>query len=225
MLSGVESQMLRTYCTSEYLNINTRLNDPIGRFLKDNNLNGLRQKMETTGAKEELGKQRWGPTRVPVFNMLLTLIYMNPNQRESRLQMVEWLIKNASIPVDGTDLSGTSALMHSISTKPYLEMKFAELMYNAGADINRRNRFGATAAHDIAMLRPSTKEHELWVASALKWFVDHGGNVDIKEGDGLTARAIVNMLARFAPALSGVLAGGSSSASHNKAKKVGRNDS
>lgn len=54
--------------------------------------------------------------------------------------MVQWLVVEAKIPVDGIDIAGTTALMYAISTKPYLEIGFAEILLAGGADINKINR-------------------------------------------------------------------------------------
>lgn len=67
---------------------------------------------------------------------------MNPPERPKYLALGEWLVKTTEVPVDGTDMSGTTALMHSISTKPYFDTSFAQLLLDAGADINHRNLFG-----------------------------------------------------------------------------------
>lgn len=102
----------------------------------------------------------------------------------------------------GTDVSGTTALMHSISTRHYFDIDFAQIMIEAGADINRQNRFGSVAAHDIATIqllfvsKPTlvfAKIKEM-ACSALQWYLEHGGNVDIKDAGGLSVRAIVEDL-------------------------------
>ena len=76
---------------------------------------------------------------------------MQPPFRSKYLALANWLATTAKVPVDGTDLSGTTALMHSISTKPYLDTDFAKLMLENGADVNHRNRFGCNVAHDLPM--------------------------------------------------------------------------
>lgn len=231
-LSGIESQTLRTLCHSEYLNVQTGLSDPVGRLLKDNDLEGLKKHITaSTDAHLKLGSQKWGPTRVPAFNVLLILLYLHPERRDPRMQMVRYLASEAMVPVDGTDLAGNSALMYSISTKPYLDLEFADVMLSAGADVNKRNRYGCTAASDIVMVWPGSGTEDA-AAKGLKWFVDHGGNPDIMDGDGLMARSMVKKSARFNPKLAQVLAPASgqsgqstaSAASAASGKKVGRNE-
>lgn len=202
------------------------LNDTVGCFLRDDDLEGLKKHLNSDfNARVELWNQKWGPTRVPVYNVLLILLYLAPEHRQSRMRMVRYLADEAKVPVDGTDLAGTSALMYSISTKPYLDFEFADIMLNQGAEINRRNRYGCTAAHDIVMLRPTSAEAEERAVSALKWFVERGGNPDIKEGDGISPRFLANRLAKITPRLAQVLSTpNESSGPVAAAKKVGRND-
>ena len=98
----------------------------------------------------------------------------------------------ADFSMVGIDMSGTTALMQSISTKPYFDPEFAQLMLDAGADINRRDRFGGVAAHDITtiqLLYDQTAHEE--AGRALQWFLEHGGSLDVKDGDGMCARDIV----------------------------------
>jgi len=178
---------------------------------------------------DELFAARWGPTRIPVYNVILTLMYMNPSSRLQRLQMIDWLIDTAGVSVDGTDLSGTSALMHSIGTKPYMDVEFAQRMFDAGANINLRNRYGCTAAHDMVMVRPMEPAKERQVAEVLTWFVGHGGDLDIKEGNGMSARFILGRVKRIAPSLEQAVVVGEAQAkeqgkAYTKMKKVGQNE-
>ena len=107
--------------------------------------------------------------------------------------MVKW--RGADFSTTGTDISGATALMHSISTKPYFDPEFAQLMLDAGGDINRRDRFGGIAAHDIAtvQLLYDHTAHEK-AGRALQWFLEHGGNLDVEDGDGICVRQIIASL-------------------------------
>ena len=230
ILSGAESQRLRTFCTSEYLNVNTDLSDPLGQLLKRNNLDGLKKLIESREeVKEELFQMRWGPTKVPVYNVVLITMELQPTSREARLETVLWLVHEAHIGVDGVDLSGTSALMHSISTKPYLDTDFAQLMLDGGGDINKRTRYGGTTAHEISQVWPGQDEQR--AARALRWFVEHGGDVEIKDGDGISPKFLISKQARLRPILAAALQtdgqtgnGGPSPSTAAGIKKVGRND-
>jgi hypothetical protein len=72
------------------------------------------------------------------------------------------------IPVDSTDLSGNTTLMYSISMKPYLDTEIADILINAGGDINRRNRYGCVAAHNIVMVLDYTPAGKKKAVDALK---------------------------------------------------------
>ena len=234
ILSGADSQALRTFCTSEYCNFHTDLNDPYGSALRQANLDALKnhvqERIDSLGrdqAAQELTEQRWGPTKIPVYNVLLSATVMFPGLRPQLLAIARYLIADLKVPVDGTDLSGTSALMHSISTKPYLDLELAQMMLDAGANINLRNRYGCTLAHEAVMVRPETRSNAI---IALKWFVEHGGNVDIKDGDGVSPKFIASRLKGAYPDVWATISqntatGGSNGATAGSAKvKIGRND-
>ena len=222
ILSGPESQILRSYCSSEYLDVKHGLDDTVGKLLKNDDLAGLKAHLNSHfNARLELWNQKWGPTKIPIYNVLLTLVYMQPERRQSRMEMVRYLADEAKVPVDGTDLAGSSALMYAISTKPYLDFEFADIMIGHEADINRRNRYGCTAAHDIVMLQ--SPEHEERSVSALRWFIAHRGNPDIKDGDGMSPRYMATRLTRLAPELARCLTR-TNTPTGNISKKVGRND-
>ncbi|KAJ9601941.1 hypothetical protein H2200_013500 [Cladophialophora chaetospira] len=234
ILSGADSQALRTFCTAEYCDFQTDLNDPYGSALRQASLDALKRRVQERSdnlggidlAAKELTDQRWGSTNIPIYNVLLSATVMFPHMRPQLLAIAKYLIADLKIPVDGTDLSGTSTLMYSISTKPYLDLEFAQMMVDAGADINLRNRYGCTAAHDAVMVRPDTKMKAI---TALKWFVEHGGNVEIKDGDGMSPKFIASRLRGSYPEIWAAISpnaaagGGGSTAGYAKVK-VGRND-
>ena len=95
----------------------------------------------------------------------------------------------------GTDLSGYSALRYCISTKPYFDPEFAQLMLDAGGDINRRDRYGSAAAHDITTVQlfKDQNAHDL-AGQALQWYLEHGGNLDVEDGEGMSVRQIIAKL-------------------------------
>lgn len=106
----------------------------------------------------------------------------------------------------GIDIAGTSALMHSIATKPYFDPEFAQLMLDAGGDINRRDRFGAIAAHDITtvQLLYETAAHGK-AGRALQWYLEHGGTLDAVDGEGISVHQIISKLEITDRTLKGVL--------------------
>lgn len=96
--------------------------------------------------------------------------------------------------------------MHSISTKPNFDPEFAQLMLDAGADINQRDRFGGVVGHDIVtvQLLYDHTAHEK-AGRALQWFLEHGGDLDIKDGEDISARRIIVDLRNTDRTLTGVL--------------------
>lgn len=106
----------------------------------------------------------------------------------------------------GTDIAGITALMYSICTKPYFDPEFAQLMLDAGGDINRRDRFGGIAALDITTVQLLYRKgaHER-AGAALQWFLEHGGNLDIEDGEGMCARRIIAKLEATDRTLKGIV--------------------
>lgn len=142
-------------------------------------------------ARTELAAIAYGPTKLPLYNYLLQLTVLNPTSRPLYISIIRWLAQVACVPVDSADLSGTTTLMWSISTKPYLDLEVAEIMVNAGGEINRRNRYGCVAAAESCMVFDDSPRGRKNACDALKFFLEKGGNVDIADGDRLTPRRIV----------------------------------
>ncbi|KAJ7593848.1 hypothetical protein C8J56DRAFT_925315 [Mycena floridula] len=206
ILKGAESQRLRTFCTREMLDIDRDL-DPYGNLLCSGNFAGVKDDFSARvasfrdqGLAEDEARQkaadgiyqmRWGPTEVPVYNILGLLVQIIPYNRPQYLLMARYLIEEAKVPVNGRDLSGTCALSHTFSTKPALDLAYAQILYDAGGEVNARNRYGGTVAHEIVTIwNKETVKAEI----ALKWFLNHGGNLDIADGDGVTPRAVLKKL-------------------------------
>ena len=172
---------------------------------------------------------KWGPTKIPVYNVLLSFNLMNSPAREKYMAIAQWLINTAKVPVDGTDLSGTTALMHSISINPYLDKEFAQLMLDASGDMNHRNRFGCTIAHDAVKVNPLDPTAKQKSFDAIRWFLAHGGDPDIKDVDGLSVRYMVGRLATAVPGYDDILsqasheAGTTTDDNQESSKKNGRN--
>ncbi|KAJ7889616.1 hypothetical protein B0H13DRAFT_2041377 [Mycena leptocephala] len=124
------------------------------------------------------------------------------------LYTLTWGPTLAHVPVDGGDLSGTHALSHAISTKPALDFEYAQLLYDAGGEINNRNRYGGTdGCTRIAQIwTPNDRSVVARACEAMKWFLDHGGNVDIADGDGMTPALHGGRTKRVVPALSKLVA-------------------
>jgi hypothetical protein len=48
---------------------------------------------------------------------------------------------SSKVPVNAPDLSGTLTISHAISTKPGLDTGYGQLLFDAGGDLNNRNRY------------------------------------------------------------------------------------
>ncbi|KAI0703836.1 hypothetical protein BC835DRAFT_1404046 [Cytidiella melzeri] len=199
-LRGAESQRMRTYFSSHEM-IPSRDLDDYGKLLFLGDIAGVKQECArrvaalregevdeeeaTIRAGKEQADLRWGPTRVPIYDLLLLARELVPSARCNILRVARYLIDDAKVPVGSKDLSGTTAIAHAIGTKPTFDPELAQILYDAGEDVNGRNRYGCTAGHDIAM-----------VGTAVN--LAHGGNVDIKDNDGMTPRVVLeNMSLRM----------------------------
>lgn len=147
-------------------------------------------------AAEELYSLQWGPLKTRIYNVVLLGSIIGPLPREAYVDMTSALIC-MEVPVDGVDLAGTTALSHSISTWPAFDTEIATLLLNAGGDINHRNRYGSTAGHDICGVHVADTEKIKRATTALEWFMSHGGNIDIKDNDGMSARYLLNLNPRL----------------------------
>lgn len=78
---------------------------------------------------------------------------LKPANRKLYVEIIRYLTLEAKVPVDSMDLSGNATFMWAISTTPYFDSEIADIMLEAGAVVNHRNRYGCTAAHDVCMLR------------------------------------------------------------------------
>ncbi|KAJ7247192.1 hypothetical protein B0H12DRAFT_1211246 [Mycena haematopus] len=216
ILKGAESQRLRTFCTSECMELSRDLDaygialakgdlahikaDFASRVARHSALASEAPPEESTtsdpstkpepesAAAQELYELTWGPTRVSIYGLLGLMRIISPERAADHLAVARFLINTAKVPVNGPDLSGTLALSHAISTKPAQDFEYAQLLYDAGGDVNNRNRYG-----DIFVVMRATE--------SLRWFLDHNGSVDIADSDGMTVRRMMMNLQRFAPGL------------------------
>lgn len=213
ILSGVESQRLRSFCTSEYMSPNRDL-DEFGRMILQGQLTSVEQDFDsrvrrhlesldstfddddavvhkaTERVCDDLYRMRWGPTQVPIYNLLGLFRIIESAKKSLFLDIARFYISKG-LPVDGKDLSGTTALSHSFSTKPGYDFEYAQLLFDAGGDVNHRNRHGGIVAHEIVQVYLlSQPEAKKMAIESLKWFLDHGGNVDIADSDGMVPRVL-----------------------------------
>lgn len=196
---------LRTFCFNSCMVPARDLDDEYGRLLLEGRLEPILldymkrwdAKPETMSADEktdaigqDLFKLRWGPTAVPLYNVLGLLSQLVPGHRSEYIKLAEFFIK-FKVPVNGKDMSGTTALSHCFSTKPSFDLEYAQILYDAGGDINNRNRYGATVAHEILLIYdPSDRVVIGKATKSFEWYLTHGGSADIADGDGITPRLL-----------------------------------
>ncbi|KAJ6543547.1 hypothetical protein DFH09DRAFT_1173331 [Mycena vulgaris] len=233
-LKGAESQRLRTFCTSNTMEPGRDM-DAYAMLLAAGDVDAVRADFErrvarrkasgtvapagrSTDAAAPLGPEAaaaqeiyalcWGPTLLTIYHILLHFRVLFPEKAAGYLAIARFLAETARVPVDGADLSGTHALSVAISTKPIVDFEYAQILHDAGGDVNNRNRYGGTAAHEIIQVwTPTDKSVMGRAVRALAWFLGHGGNVDIADGDGMRARAMAARLERFSPDLANLIAG------------------
>lgn len=143
-------------------------------------------------AARSLYALRWGPTRIPIYNLILVGTILAPWYRGQLMALTRWLIQDAKVPVDGKDVTGATAIHHALACSPTLELEFAQMLVDAGADVNEQDRFGCTAMHEAMQVHNPTQEQVATRAHALVWVLTHGGNVDVREGDGRTVRDVID---------------------------------
>ncbi|KAJ7122574.1 hypothetical protein C8R43DRAFT_1090766 [Mycena crocata] len=221
VLKGAESQRLRSFFTSNCMEPSRDL-DAYGTLLATGTVEEVKADFERrvaqhtarmpsdgsssatpeAAATQEIYELRWGPTLVAVYQLLGLMRIIQPARAAVHLDIARFLIEEAKVPVDGKDLSGTQALSHAFSTKPAVDYEYAQLLHDAGGDVNARDRYGGTVAHEIGKVwTPQDKAVVAKATKAMKWFLDHGGNVDIADGDGMTVRRMTTTLERFAPGI------------------------
>ncbi len=246
-LKGEEAQRLRTFCTSNSV-IPARDLDQYGLALMIGDLMSVKSDFSgrvarlasatrsveeaRAAAAKELFALKWGPTRTPIYDLLIVGTVLVPSKRENQLKVAHWLVHDAKVPVNGRDLSGSTAMNHAISTKPVFDPDFAEILYEGGGDVNDRNRYGCTPAHEIIMIMDARNSQAVRApVGAMRWFLSHGGNLDIKDNEGVTARGTFTktcaMLEAFPstrfPRLSNRTMGGGSNWATDAAHFVGEN--
>ncbi|KAI0788291.1 hypothetical protein C8Q74DRAFT_1257221 [Fomes fomentarius] len=168
MLSGAESQRLRMHFSTTEMIPSRDLKDPVGSAIFEGDFITLKY----------LGyEMHWGPTRVPIYDVILLSSLLNSTRRPSQLEIAR-----------------CNALHHSISTKPSFDPEYAQILFDAGGCVTDRNRYGGTPAHEIAMTwELENKEVISRAAEALKWYLEHGGNLDIKDTDGKAPRETIDI--------------------------------
>ena len=109
ILSGEEAKTLREYCATAYMESEKDLKDPYGISIETGNFAGFRERFRSRiqhfegrqyEAAQELFRLRWGPTRSPVYVVLLAFSIDRPRLRYEYITLALWLIQTAKVPVD-----------------------------------------------------------------------------------------------------------------------------
>lgn len=90
-------------------------------------------------------------------------------------------------------MSDNSVLGYAISSKPCVELGYAQEPFNASANMNWRNLSACTAAHDVAKVCQSDRKTRRAVTDMLEWLIDHGGDVGIADSNGMIDRSITTI--------------------------------
>ncbi|GJE99303.1 zf-MYND domain-containing protein [Phanerochaete sordida] len=143
-------------------------------------------------AGQQLAALRWGPTRCPIYNLILVGTVLASGYRERQLALARWLAEDARVPVDGMDVSGAQALHHTLSCAPVFEGELAQILHDAGADVNHRDRHGCTPMHEAMQISDGTSFAAVRPRrDALMWYIAHGGNMDIADNEGTRPRGVL----------------------------------
>ncbi|KAH9918924.1 SPX domain-containing protein [Epithele typhae] len=209
IVSGEECRRLREHFTNNPgRDIVGHLDDPFSRAVYQGDLDtlqidlfpvmlcrhtdrGLAPETARAHVADEIYQRRWGVTwRIPIFALVQMSSLLNPPKREQHLRIARWLIDDVRVPVDGRDpRTGATALLLAVGLKPRFDAALADMLYAAGADVNARDRYGDTCAHKVSQPDGDyDRDRVERLGAALRWVLTHGGNLDVADSDGETAR-------------------------------------
>jgi hypothetical protein len=180
---------------------------------------GGNEKARETVRQDWLSK-RWGPTKTPIYAVLLPALHMLPKKKVELLGVVRYLANDLKVPVEGKDVLGCTALYWAISTKPYEQPEFAQILFDAGGSVNTKNRFNATSAGEIgqAEVHQDTSKN----VRMMKWYVQHGGDVEAKDTDGMNVKGLVEMMRGKVPGMAQAIQGGRGARKEGECTNCGR---
>ncbi|KAJ4287711.1 hypothetical protein N0V90_012414 [Kalmusia sp. IMI 367209] len=192
-LHGPDAQKLKYWASQNWMKPREGLTDQLGAALMSTLHSGPFDALQTyidtrlaalggdrPALVQQLYQARWGSTRIPIYNVILVFLNGNPKRKQEILNLTRYLAQDLKVPVDGTDVIGAPALYWAISTKPFAEPEFAQILFDAGGSVNQKNRFGGTAASEIVQSIGPGKAVEM-----MRWYVQHGGDVHSKDNDGV----------------------------------------
>lgn len=214
-LSGMDGMELRGWASSNSFRSERDLSDELGALLlatmsdKPTALSSyIRDRTAELGGvssavAQELFDARWGPTKIPIYSVILQFLFFTPDNKDHLLDLTRYLATDVKVSVHGVDVLGCTALYWSVSTKPFTEPEFAQILFDAGASVNQKNRLGGSAGGEIAQanVNGDTRAN----VEMLKWWFQHGGDVDAKDNDGMSVRILVEMMQKKVPAMTQVV--------------------
>ena len=86
------------------------LKDAYGVLFEDGNLSAFEEHFQGRvqhfegkqyEAAQELFRLKWGPTRIPIYGVLLAFTVLKNEFRQRYIAITKWLIDTAKVPVDG----------------------------------------------------------------------------------------------------------------------------
>lgn len=221
---------LRGWATQNPMIPSRDMTDPLGLSLldflngNDNAIKSYISSLHNSLDEEHLGIQisaaRWGPTRLGIYNVILTFLTVKPQDTPRFLALTKYFIDEVKIATDAVDVTGATALYYSISTKPHVQPQFAQLLFDVGSSVNHRNRFGSTCGAEIAQVDFSRSTQPS--IDMLAWYVEHGGDVDGKDHDGMNVRMLVEMMRKRVPEMAMVLERGRRQRGAGECENCGR---
>ncbi|KAF1941401.1 zf-MYND-domain-containing protein [Clathrospora elynae] len=218
-LSGMDGMELRGWAYQSPTVPSRDLTDPLGKALlavfKDGQFNAVQKYVEARTAelggdgaavRNELYDARWGPTRTTIYNVLLPALHAMPAKKHELLGVTRYLVNDVKVPVDGKDVMGCTSLYWAISTKPYVQPEFAQILFDAGGSLNSKNRFNSTVASEIA--QADVNGDTAKSVDMMKFYMEHGGDVEGRDTDGMTVKMLVEMMREKVPGMAEVIGRG-----------------
>ena len=152
--------------------------------------------------------------------ILQFLNFFTPDSKQHLLDLTLYLTQDLKVPVTGTDAIGTTALYSAISCKPFAATDYAQLLFNAGGSVNAKTRFGGNVGSEIAQadVHGDTSKN----VAMMKWFVEHGGDVDAKDNDGMNVKTMVEMMRKRVPRMAEVVKAGRGERKEGMCARCGR---
>ena len=110
ILTGEEAAKLRSYISSACMDPPKDLKDPYGVLFEDGNLSAFEEYFRGRvqhfegrkyEAAQEIFRLKWGPTRIPIYTVLLAFTVLKNDFRQRYIAIATWLVDTAKVPVDG----------------------------------------------------------------------------------------------------------------------------